>query len=153
MPDYTLGPCRYNGRLPADRVDAESEDGKKLAAHSPATRSKSANALIKFDRLLVLRDESAEALRSGKHVKKLELPLFGFALAFTNDEDITGKFGELASDGSLRRCWDFSAPERSRPRRHASPVVRLRPPLHQWLRAARHRQRPQQPARALSRRR
>lgn len=103
---YAYGPCQYNGRLPADRVDADN-NGTCAISRDQKTIGE---ALIKFDRLLALQADEADALRTGLNVKKLELPLFGYTLAFTQDEDITGKFGELASSGSLRRCWDFSAP-------------------------------------------
>lgn len=99
--EYPYGACLYNGRLPADRDNqtcAISRDQKTIG-----------EALVKFDRILVLEQDSSDALRSGKHVTKLELPVFGYTLAFTSSEDIVGKFGELAGNGSLRRCWDFSS--------------------------------------------
>jgi hypothetical protein len=39
------------------------------------------------------------------------VPIFGYTVAFTADEDRSGKFGNLASNASLARCWDFSLPD------------------------------------------
>jgi CRISPR-associated protein Csm1 len=44
-------------------------------------------------------------------VTTLETALFGYRIGFTQEEAITGKFGELAKTGGLLRCWDFSLPE------------------------------------------
>jgi CRISPR-associated protein Csm1 len=38
--------------------------------------------------------------------------VFGYGVAFTQSEEVTGKFGALAKDGSLQRCWDFSLPDK-----------------------------------------
>lgn len=44
-------------------------------------------------------------------ITKLEVPVFGYGIAFTQSEDDSGKFGALAHDGNLLRCWDFSLPD------------------------------------------
>ena len=64
--------------------------------------------MTREDRLLIVRDPAA---LSGNSLKQLEVPVFGFGVAFTQSEDVTGKFGALAKDGNLQRCWDFSLPE------------------------------------------
>ncbi|GHU08190.1 type III-A CRISPR-associated protein Cas10/Csm1 [Betaproteobacteria bacterium] len=97
--EYPQGVCAYNNRLPAD------EKGS-----APLSRDQIAigEALVGKDRLLVARDDAE--LRRGS-VKSLEVPVFGYRIGFTEGEEETGKFGELAGNGGLVRCWDFSLPE------------------------------------------
>ena len=103
--DFTLGPCAYNGRLPADRTI----DGVASCALSRDQKA-IGESLVKLDRILVLRDQSRDALREHRNLRVLETDLFGHVVAFTADADSTGRFGELASSRTLRRCWDFSLP-------------------------------------------
>jgi CRISPR-associated protein Csm1 len=97
--DYPHGVCQYNGRLPADQRgdSALSRDQIKLGAQ-----------LARQDRILVVRDGTQ---LQGGHIVSLETPIFGYRIAFTRDEEISGKFGALAASGQLVRCWDFSLPE------------------------------------------
>lgn len=101
---YPHGVCRYNDRLPADRL----QEGQASAALS-RDQITIGKGLSRQDRLLVLRQ--GEALASGSSVQRLEVPIFGYTVAFTADEDRSGKFGNLASNASLARCWDFSLPD------------------------------------------
>jgi CRISPR-associated protein Csm1 len=96
---YPHGVCAWNTRLPAD------EKGS-----APLSRDQIAigKALVHRDRLLIVRDDAD--LRAGS-VDILETPVFGYRIGFTRTEEVTGKFGELARNGQLRRCWDFSLPE------------------------------------------
>jgi CRISPR-associated protein Csm1 len=103
--DYPLGVCMYNDRLPADQPEGEN----KASAALSRDQIEIGKGLSRQDRLLVLR--RADDLVSGSNVKKLEVPIFGYTVAFTADEDKSGKFGNLAQDGALARCWDFSLPE------------------------------------------
>ena len=43
--------------------------------------------------------------------KALKLPLFGYHIQFTGDEAQSGRFGEVARGGGLKRAWDFGLPE------------------------------------------
>jgi CRISPR-associated protein Csm1 len=97
---YPHGVCQFNNKLPAD-------PGHDSAALS-RDQIKLGSELTREDRLLIVRDPGA---LTGANLKKLEVPVFGYGVAFTQNEDITGKFGALAKDGSLQRCWDFSLPE------------------------------------------
>ncbi len=101
---YPHGVCRYNDRLPADKLEG---------AHASAALSRDqieiGKGLSRQDRLLVLRD--GDAIAQGGSVTRLEVPIFGYTVAFTADQDKSGKFGNLASNASLLRCWDFSLPE------------------------------------------
>jgi CRISPR-associated protein Csm1 len=99
--DYPHGVCPYNGRLPADK-----KGGDAALSRDQITLG---TGLIRKDRLLVVRDP--KVLQGNNLRKKLEVPVFGFGVAFTDSEDISGKFGEWARNGNLQRCWDFSLPE------------------------------------------
>lgn len=96
---YPDGVCPFNNRLPADTKGsaALSRDQIKLGTQ-----------LARQDRLLIVRNEAE--LRAGS-VTALETPIFGYRIGFTRDEEVTGKFGNLAQSGQLLRCWDFSLPE------------------------------------------
>jgi CRISPR-associated protein Csm1 len=107
--DFPHGPCAWNGRLPADQVD-KADKGMASCALS-RDQIGIGEAIVKgLDRLLVLTDDTRPALSSASGLQVLELPLFGYAVAFTRNEDATGRFGALAASDVLRRCWDFSAP-------------------------------------------
>lgn len=97
---YPHGVCQYNGKLSADA-------GQNSAALS-RDQIKLGSGLTRDDRLLIVREP---ATLTGSNLTTLEVPVFGFGVAFTQSEDITGKFGALAKDGNLQRCWDFSLPE------------------------------------------
>lgn len=97
--EYPHGVCQYNHRLPADEHGsaALSRDQIKLG-----------ELLTREARLMVLRGEAA-AQDLGK--RALQVPVFGYCVAFTGHEEVTGKFGPWAKDGTLVRCWDFSLPQ------------------------------------------
>lgn len=101
---YPHGVCQYNGKLPAGK----DEGNNKASAALSRDQITLGSALTREDRLLIVRDPSA---LTGPNLKKLEVPVFGYGVAFTQSEELTGKFGALAQDGTLRRCWDFSLPD------------------------------------------
>lgn len=103
--DFPQGACAYDGHRPA----ATSVDGKPaslLAADQIAIGKHLANPL--FNRLLVLAGDAD--LRDSASVKPLTLDYFGYRVAFARSEDDAGRFGELATNGTLRCCWDFTLP-------------------------------------------
>ena len=102
--DYSHGVCQFNGRLPADQTESQ---GKASAALS-RDQITLGTGLTREDRILVVRDPNAVW---GSNLTKLELPIFGYSIAFTQTQDVTGKFGSLVRDNLLVRCWDFSLPE------------------------------------------
>ena len=63
-------------------------------------------ALAHFDRLLIVRKEDSPQLHDAHDLAKLELDLFGYAPAFTRDQNLTGRFGELTGKG--RANWSPS---------------------------------------------
>lgn len=101
---YPHGVCQYNDKLPADR----QENHNKASAALSRDQILLGSALTREDRLLVVRNPAG--ISSG-NLKTMEVPVFGYGVALTQSEDITGKFGALARDGSLLRCWDFSLPD------------------------------------------
>lgn len=102
--EYRHGACAYNGRLPADTIDAG-------IASCALSRDQIAigESLTRLDRLIVVYAAARNELHDGRELRTLEVGLFGYALAFTASTEATGKFGALAATGALRRCWDFSA--------------------------------------------
>lgn len=98
---FPHGPCGYHGRYPADRA-AEGD----LPASCALSRDqiKIGEQLTRRARLLVLRDAASFG-------NALELDYFGYRIAFVDEEKDSGKYGELARDGTLVRAWDFSLPD------------------------------------------
>jgi CRISPR-associated protein Csm1 len=99
--DYPHGVCMYNDRLRADR----DEGGNKASSALSRDQIKIGRDLARQDRLLVLRQK--EVLTGNQ---SLEVEIFGYAIAFTQSEAESGRFGQLAHNGMLARCWDFSLP-------------------------------------------
>jgi CRISPR-associated protein Csm1 len=97
---YTHGVCQFNNKLPCDA-------GRDSAAVS-RDQIKLGSELTRENRLLIVHDP---AVLSGSQLIQLEVPVFGYGVAFTHSENISGKFGAMAKDGNLQRCWDFSLPE------------------------------------------
>lgn len=102
--EYPLGVCQFNGRLPADRLD----DGGRASAALSRDQITLGISLTRKDRMMVARGEQA---MSGQNITVLETPVFGYQVGFTASEAVTGRFGNLAQDGTLARCWDFSLPQ------------------------------------------
>ena len=98
---YPHGVCQYNNRLLAS-------DATQQSAALSRDQIVLGSALTREDRLLIVRDPSQ---LTGNNLKTLEVPVFGYGVAFTQNEEVTGKFGALAKDGNLQRCWDFSLPD------------------------------------------
>jgi CRISPR-associated protein Csm1 len=96
---YPHGVCPYNTRLPADEAQSAALSRDQITLGASLTRQ---------DRLLIVRDPQ---LLGGNGIKKLEVAVFGYGVAFTPSEDVSGKFGPLVKAGQLLRCWDFSLPE------------------------------------------
>ena len=100
---YPAGACPYDHHLPA-RGSKTDPQPAALSADQILLGSE----LTRKDRIMVLKSDSD--LHGGGNTKKLQQSIFGFHIAFTGEEDDTGKFGELARQGNLLRCWDFSLP-------------------------------------------
>lgn len=100
---YTQGVCPYNNRLPADARGSAPQSRDQIEIGT---------ALANKNRLLIARQD-ADLRQQGKvkTVKTLETDIFGYCVAFTREEEVTGRFGPLARSGELVRCWDFSLPD------------------------------------------
>lgn len=93
-----LGVCDIDGRSPATKKDY----GISISdlAHD---QIKVGDYLTKYERFLITRENLDH--------NTLRLPIFGYYISFTKDEEITGRFSRLAVDGKLLRVFDFSLPE------------------------------------------
>lgn len=92
---YENGACELNAKLPAEH------EGRSLLS---ADQVKIGESLTKQVRLLVTR--------ASLNHNTLKLPIFGYHVQFTAEEDCTGKFGKEAESGNLLRAWDFSSAEK-----------------------------------------
>lgn len=99
-----LGVCKINGRYPADPAVSQRHDRKYPLSALANDQICIGEALTKHARLLVCRESD--------RLPVLGLDYFGYRLAFVPEQDITGKYGTLASGGNLIRAWDFDAPEK-----------------------------------------
>lgn len=99
--DPGKGECKIDGRSPAQRRLDETRDiwVSNLAYDQVMT----GKWLSTHERLLIARNSLGH--------NTLMLPLFGYHISFTRDEEITGRFGAEARSGNLVRAWDFSLPE------------------------------------------
>lgn len=96
--DNTLGVCAINGRYPAQTTRADY-----ALSYLADDQIHIGEALTKRARLIVAREADT--------LPVLKLDYFGYRLAFAPAEDVSGKYGNLANRGVLRRVWDFDAPE------------------------------------------
>lgn len=102
--DFSQGVCSWRSMLPANgKTDglptcALTRDEMNIGKWIPS-----------FKRLLILTESAP--IHNSDSVKVLELPIFGFKVAFVQDADTSGNFSCLAAEGFLLRCWDFSLPE------------------------------------------
>lgn len=59
--------------------------------------------LVDAKRLLITREPLQH--------NSLRLDLFGYYINFSDTQEVSGKFGRVAAEGTLLRCWDFTLPE------------------------------------------
>ena len=104
--DNTLGVCEINGRHPADPVSSANR-GYALSLLAD-DQIRIGEQLTRQARLLVARvAESLPVLG----LDYLGLDYFGYRLAIVPCAEESGKYGELARNGTLLRVWDFDAAE------------------------------------------
>ena len=97
--DSDKGECAVDGRSPA--VKPLGDTGRYVSALA-ADQIKVGEQLAHRERVLI----TTHPLGAG-----LDLPLFGYHVQFTADEETSGRFGPIARDGRLRRAWDFGLPQ------------------------------------------
>ena len=107
--DYSHGVCDWQARLPADQV---TDNGEGTVASCALSRDQIliGSCIPRFERILVTTAEAE--LQKTQSVRPLELPIFGFRVAFVQSAEECGVFGSLARSGQLLRCWDFTLPEK-----------------------------------------
>lgn len=88
------GVCLIDGRSPA------RENGMSDLAYD---QIKTGEYLTKYKRFLITK--------SNLDHNTLKLPIFGYYISFSENENITGKFGRLAAEDELLRAFDFSMPQ------------------------------------------
>lgn len=103
--DFSGGACAFDGRRPA-KTTAAGKPASALAADQIALGHWLADK--RMCRLLITR--GATELHESGNVKPLGLDYFGYRVAFASEEETSGRFGKLAENGELLRCWDFSLP-------------------------------------------
>jgi CRISPR-associated protein Csm1 len=107
--DFRNGPCAYDGQRPAEKELTDLEGQRRWVSRLAADQIAIGQRLADpgYTRLLVT--SGRQGLRDDGQVKPLELDYLGYAVAFAH-QDATEEFGELARQGGLLRCWDFSLP-------------------------------------------
>lgn len=107
--DYSHGVCDWQARLPADQV---TDNGEGSVASCALSRDQIliGSCIPRFEWILVTTAEAE--LQKTQSVRPLELPIFGFRVAFVQSAEECGVFGSLARSGQLLRCWDFTLPEK-----------------------------------------
>ncbi len=98
--DPDKGVCAINGRAPAE-VPLENEQNVFI--------SRLSQDQINLGRLLTTRQRIL-ITRNNIQANTLAVPLLGYYISLTGDQEASGQFGRLASEGELRRAWDFSLP-------------------------------------------
>lgn len=94
------GLCQYTGWGPGTHPD---KDGDKRISTLAKDQIQIGDFISgKRERLAITRHPLSTDNNS------LRLPIFGYHLHFTNNEEATGRFGREASNGNLRRLIDFS---------------------------------------------
>lgn len=96
--DNELGVCAISGRYPA----VNSRRGY------PA--SQLADDQVSIGELLTKRSRVLVS-RSPESLPTLGMDYFGWRIAFASEESTSGKYSQLAKQGTLVRCWDFDPPE------------------------------------------
>lgn len=99
--DNTLGVCAINGRHPATSAPSNRR-GYSISGLAD-DQIRIGEAITKRARLLVAKDADT--------LPFLGLDYFGYRLAFVGDEEVSGKYGELARNGKIVRTWDFDEPD------------------------------------------
>ena len=106
--DNKLGVCKINGRYPAKIAANEKRPYERCQLADDQIRI--GEELTKNARVLVARHTDTFPDPDNSN-SILSLDYFGWHIVFAQDEGEHGKFGELAKNLSLVRCWDFDLPD------------------------------------------
>lgn len=101
---FEHGECQIDGRSPATAPLGSNEEDKWV--------SQLAKDQIEVGGHLASQASQARVLitNQGLNHNTLGLSIFDYHVSFTANEEETGRFGNEAKTGNLRRAWDFSLP-------------------------------------------
>jgi CRISPR-associated protein Csm1 len=94
-----MGVCAIDGRSPATEPLEKGEGRYACALSNDQIRI--GGELTRRSRVLISTESLGDALR---------VPVLGYHIQFTGDEERSGRFGAVAQSGVLRRVWDFGLP-------------------------------------------
>ncbi|MEA3274998.1 MAG: type III-A CRISPR-associated protein Cas10/Csm1 [Pseudomonadota bacterium] len=97
--DPTKRECAVDGRSPATQP---LEGTGRFVSALAADQIEVGSQVARRERVLI----TTQSLRH----HTLGVPIFGYHIQFTGEEDESGRFGEVARSGVLRRAWDFGLP-------------------------------------------
>lgn len=97
-----MGACAVN-----DRAPAEVPQNGVFLSRLAADQIRAGELLVKCERLIL----STQKLQDNR---TLGLPIFGYHVHFTGNEEASGKFGAEVRNGNIRRLFDFSMPDPDR---------------------------------------
>ncbi len=98
---YYRGACPVDGQLPAEETTLPHQPDIHISRLA-RDQIDLGTWLTRHTRILITREPINH--------HSLALSYFGFHISFTGPEAASGRFGELAANGSLRRAWDFELP-------------------------------------------
>ncbi|MFZ7201461.1 type III-A CRISPR-associated protein Cas10/Csm1 [Avibacterium avium] len=101
---YPFGECKYNSNFPA-------QDNQQQASAISLDQISIGENLAKKHRVIICDRQSA--IYQDTDTNKLTVPLFGYHIIFTSNEEITGKFGQPARTQQIKRLWDFELPKKT----------------------------------------
>ena len=97
---FEKGECAIDGRSPATEPMPGQED--RFICAMALDQINTGKWLAHNERILVTSEHIAH--------NTLKIDLFGYFISFSAGEEASGRFGQLAREGALRRAWDYSLP-------------------------------------------
>ena len=104
--DNTKGVCSITGQLPAEEPLDEAGDRYISRFAKSQIRLGELLARPNYTRLVIAR-----SLTNESNLETIPIDIFGWQVAFTTPEEVSGKFAPLIETGDLLRMIDFSLPQ------------------------------------------
>lgn len=102
--------CVMNSFFPAqEEKDCPMVDGKKVKYSAISEDQINIGKWLSKKDRIIITDAKNSKIHNDNDTKILKLPIFGFSVIFTEEEEETGKFGLHVDD--IYRFWDFSLPK------------------------------------------
>lgn len=98
--DREKGVCAIDGRSPA--TVSLSGEGPPWVCDLAWDHVRTGEALTRQDRLLITRKPLGQ--------QTLRVPILGYAVTFTTDDEIAGRYRHEVEAGQVVRAWDFALP-------------------------------------------